>query len=378
MRAHAPVSAERNRPLLRQSRSNPARVAWVLIAALIAMLASSAVSAALQDEVFGDGFDGFDLSVCDASLASNSAVAAEYAAALDVCQTTTESAHSAGLISASFTLADNTGTPAAISHSIRPAFGTNNVPRYGSALVVLSTGAAAAPAQTNPSFVAFQEGANNGKQSLPPSDWFTAHNNTYPAPPGCPAASGIATVDPVMLTLRLRVPSNARSFSLDANLFIADFPEFICSSFNDFFVALLDSSFAGNPANPADKNLANYIGFPLNASLAYANTGLFTQCVNGPIGCEQGAIAGTITTCTGTTGLVGTGMDTADTTCNPGGGMVGGGTGWLVMRGNVVPGETIQLRLAIWDIGDFRYDSLILLDHLRWSYSNVTPGLTLN
>jgi len=180
-----------------------------------------------------------------------------------------------------------------------------------------------------------------------------------------------------MLTLRIRAPNNARSFSLDANLFIADFPEYVCSSTNDFFVALLDSAYAGDPANPFDKNIANYTGIPVNASLAMDNTGLFTQCVNGTTGCAAGAQAGFIGSCTGTAGLVGTGMDLADAGCSAGN-MVGGGTGWLVIRGNVLPGETIQLRLAIWDVGDHSYDSLILLDHLRWSYSNVTPGASLN
>jgi hypothetical protein len=332
----------------------------------------------LQDEIFGDGHDGFDLTVCDGSLASNSTAPGDFAAALDLCQITTESAHSPGLISATLTLADGSGTPAAVSHAIRTSFGTNNTPRAGSAMVVLSTGAAASPEQTEPSFVAFQLGADNGTQSNPPNDWFTANGGKFPVLQECPAAAGDnAAIDPVMLTLRIRVPSNARSFSLDANLFIADFPEYICSPYNDDFVALLDSSFAGNPANPADKNLANYNGALLNASLARLDIGLFTQCLVGNIGCSAGAVPSTISTCSSTAGLTGTGMDTADGACYSGS-MVGGGTGWLVIRGNVVPGETIQLRLAIWDVSDYQYDSLILLDHLQWSYNNVTPGVALN
>ena len=61
-----------------------------------------------------------------------------------------------------------------------------------------------------------------------------------------------------MLTLQIRVPSNAHSFKLSTNFFSAEFPEWTCSSFNDFFVVLLDSTYAGDPPNPMDKNLAFY------------------------------------------------------------------------------------------------------------------------
>jgi hypothetical protein len=64
--------------------------------------------------------------------------------------------------------------------------------------------------------------------------------------------------------------------------------------------------------------------------------------------------------------------------CGASNGIVGGGTDWLVLRGNVVPGEIIQLRFAIWDTGDPNYDSLIVLDNFRWSYTATTPGATRN
>ena len=49
-----------------------------------------------------------------------------------------------------------------------------------------------------------------------------------------------------------------------------------------------------------------------------------------------------------------------------------GGTGWLTTRGNVVPGETITLRLALWEQGsvsygpDHSWDSTVLLDGFKW------------
>ena len=184
-----------------------------------------------------------------------------------------------------------------------------------------------------------------------------------------------------MLTLRIRVPSYAHSFRLSAKFFSADFPEYVGSTYNDMFVALLDSTYSGNPANPADKNLAVYIAtnsdrYPIGVNLALGNTGLFTDCMNGALGCAGGT-SGNINTCTGTSSLAGTGFDSADPgNCNPNS-LVGGCTGWLTIRGNVVPGEIIRLRLAIWDTGDGLSDSLVLLDNFAWSAEIATPGTTL-
>jgi len=185
-----------------------------------------------------------------------------------------------------------------------------------------------------------------------------------------------------MLKLRIRVPSNARSFSVAARLFAADYPEYVCSSYNDFFVALLDSGFAGAPANPADKNLATGAnGTPVGVNLV--NTGLFTSCLNGNTGCAEGAVAGFASSCVGGADLAGTGFDTLNPVGPAGGGpgycgtnnLLGGGTGWFAIRGNVVHGETIELRLALWDTDDGSYDTVVLLDDFRWSREYVAPGV---
>jgi hypothetical protein len=324
--------------------------------------------------------------VCDNALASNSSDPLQFAAALDLCQATTEPGVAWGVISASLTLASGSGIPADQSHAIRPSFGSGNMPQAGAAMAVLSTGAAAAPGQTNPAYVSFQTGANNGKSSAAPADWLASNGGAFPNAPGCPPPPGTSVVDPVMLTMRIRVPSNAHSFRLAMNYFSSEFPEYVCSAFNDFFVALLDSGYAGTPANPADKNLALYRApggavYPVGTNLAYGDTGLFTQCKNGPIGCASGATSGTINTCASTAGLTGTGMDVANPTGIPGdpgycgiSNLLGGATDWLTVQGNVVPGETIVLRLALWDTGDYYDDSVILLDGFRWSTDTVTPG----
>ena len=320
--------------------------------------------------------------ICDGGLPSNSSDPLQYAAALDLCQTTTESGLDPGVISATFTLPSGTGLPDARSRAIRPAFGTNNVPRAGNAMVVFSTGAAAATGQVNPSFVAFQPGLNTGTSSAAPADWLAANGGTFPVAPDCPPASSTTANNPVMLKLRIRVPGDAHSFKVSAKFFTAEYAEYVCSPFNDFFVVLLDSAYAGTPANPADKNLATYTApgggrYPLGVNLARDNTGLFKQCINGTTGCAPGATAGTTSSCVSTSGLTGTGMDTADPgNCNSNS-RFGGGTDWLAIRGNVLPGEIIELRFALWDTSDGFYDSVVLLDNFAWSPNTVTPGTSL-
>lgn len=330
---------------------------------------------------------------CDAALTSNSTNGLDFAAAMDLCQTTTENAgdNKWGVISATFTRADGTGTPLADQKSIRPAFGATTV-QSGGAFVVLSTGAAAAPNQTAPAFQNFQSANAMGGSSPFPADYLTANGGTLPNAPGCPALNaGTTAIDPVMLTLRIRTPTNAKSFSFSMNFMSSEYPEWTCSPFNDFFVALLDSTYAGTPANPADKNLAFYTNgagqvFPIGVNLAAGDTGLFTQCKDGTTGCAPPSVQGSTTLCNGTADeLVGTGMDALNPapkfTNDPGfcgtNNQLGGGTGWLTTTGNVVGGEIITLRLAIWDTSDGFYDSLALVDNFQWSVEASEPGTVL-
>jgi len=314
--------------------------------------------------------------VCDGGLASNSSAGLDYAKALGLCAATTEGGTSPGVISATFSLASGTGTPDARSRAIRQAFGPNNLPQSGEAMVVLSTGAAAVPGQSNPAYVAPQPGLDTLTSSAAPADWLLANGGIFPNAPGCPAPSGATAFNPTMLTLRIRVPLNANALKLSSKFLSSEFPEYVCSPYNDFFVVLLDSTYSGPNPNPSDRNLAAYKAgasvYPFGLNLA--NTGLFTQCVNGPTGCAPGATAGFITSCIGTSGLTGTGFDVADPGKCDASGRIGGGTDWLQIRGNVVPGEIITLRIAIWDTSDGTYDSAVLLDNFTWLPANVTPG----
>lgn len=330
--------------------------------------------------------------LCDQNIASDTQNAMDYARAIDICQVATATDSKWGVISGSITLVDGTGVPDPESHSIRPKFGMGLLPQGGVNLAILSTGGAAAKTDTNPGYHEFVSYTHHGTTDCPdafeypsqctafPADWLAANNNNLPNAPGCPEPSGTTANDPVMLTLEIRVPTNARSFKLSTNFFSAEFPEYTCSPYNDFFVVLLDSAYSGTPANPTDKNLAFYqpmgsmMKVPVGVNLGHGNTGLFTQCVNGETGCLGNP--GTISTCAATTQLTGTGFDDPDTFCDANS-VVGGATGWLVTSGNVNPGEVIKLRVAVWDTSDHAYDSLAVIDGFQWSVDLAQPGTVI-
>ncbi|MCU0657016.1 MAG: choice-of-anchor L domain-containing protein [Polyangiaceae bacterium] len=334
-----------------------------------------------------DGTKDNAVASCDGGLASNSNNALDYARAMDLCQTTTENdpLKKWGVISAQLTLANGAGVPNVNSRAIRPGFGTQVAPKKGNNLAVLSTGGAADLNDVNPGYLDFQTGAIMGTSSGFPADWLAANGGQLPNAPGCPGlAAGATANDPVMLRLRIRVPTNAQSFSFNSFFYSSEFPEWVCTPYNDFFVALLDSSFSGQPANPADKNLAFYDPppagapfFPVGVNLARLNNGLFQVCLNGQIGCA-GSNPTNISTCTQGTGqLAGTGMDILEGGCGANN-TTGGGTGYLTSSGNVRPGEIIEMRFAVWDTGDSIYDSLVLLDNWTWSLNASQPGTVIS
>jgi hypothetical protein len=326
----------------------------------------------LVDQSFGN---------CDSLLVSNSTEAADFARAIELCDFEDPIARTWGIVSAK--LDDTAGTgiagtrPNVAQQSIRPEFGATT-PRAGAMLAVLATGNAAATGQTAPPFIAFQSGTAFMQTSPVPADWLAAHGGAVPSTPGCPVqTNGANANDPTVLSLQIRVPTNAHSFELSLDYLSSEFPEWICSPFTDQFVILLGSSFDGTPANPTDGNLAfdASTSSPVNADLARSNGSLFSVCKNGVIGCS--GTPGTISSCTDGADLVGTGFDTPDMGCSPTPvDQVGGGTGWLKARGNVVPGELITLRIGVWDASDAIFDSLALLDGFAWSPETITPGTT--
>jgi hypothetical protein len=356
-----------------------------------------------------DLFDTLDTQPCDQGLQSNTQVGGDYAKAIGVCRQTTLGAplpqRTWGLIDATILRADGRALQATGDDwsgiSIRPKFGSTIVPLNGSAMAVLSSGIASDAAQTQP-------GPNGGAPTgtnvtyidVPPQvtdvsqcsspmcvrDWFMTPNPPLkqaaqlPAAPNCGGTLGAPSTanDSIMLVLTMRAPTNARAFSFNSFFLSAEYPEWVCTTFNDQYIALVDTP-SGTPspiANPVDKNLMTYVKggkkYPIAINIAgIGGTTLFSVC---DALSESGPCMGTKVdqnSCSlGAGALAGTGFESPAT--NPC--LIGGGTYWLTTAGNVVPGQIVQIRIAIWDVGDASYDSLALIDGFQWLANATLPG----
>ena len=295
---------------------------------------------------------------CDSEIQQDSTDPYDYAKAIGICQTTTEDSNEWGLISAK--ISTPTGNSSDVhdkSNALLSALGNLIRPKEGKLMLGLSSGQVTDP---------FTGYTTLGNYSGAPADWLEANDGKFPAAPACEEGhSGTqgGVRNAVMLTMKIKAPKSARSFRFNIYFLTEEYPMWICSQYNDFFIALLDSEYTSSDPtlqNPTDKNLAmDASGNPVGINLAPA--GLFTQCKNYNGNNAQNYHV-EVTSCTGTDELKKTGFESH------------GGTGWLTTRGNVVGGEIITLRLAIWDLNDAQYDSLVLIDNFRWDIAEHTPG----
>jgi hypothetical protein len=352
-----------------------------------------------------DLFDQADTQPCDLGLASDTTDAIDFAKALGLCRRTQQNPpqkkdRTWGLISAQLLRADGTPLGDRSGHSIRSKFGAQILPLNGSSMVVLSSGRAADATQTNPGpnggapagsnvtyefFPSSQVDIASCSSPLCVKDWLGTANpplkaaGQLPQAPMCGNISNPSTAhDSVMLVLTMRAPTNARAFSFNSYFFSAEYPEFVCSNFNDQYIALVDTP-TGTPQpipNPVDKNLMTFTQggqkWPVAINIA-AGTSVFSVCdAASKTGACQGTQVSMLSCGQGAAGLAGTGFDKpTSATC-----LVGGGTYWLTTAGNVVPGQLLQLRIAIWDVSDAEYDSTALLDGFQWLANATLPGTT--
>ncbi len=304
-----------------------------------------------------------DLPACDTGL-STSGPATDFARAIGLCSGTKPAIADAthwGLVSATYTQGYNNNTaPNAAQHGIQAKFGTNVNARQGAALGILSSGYAAN--QDGCGTTTFKYGCSmTGPGSPPPG---------YPkAASGCPgsnAANDISTI-----VLKVKVPANAKGLAYDFNFFSGEWPEWVCTAYNDSFVAWLTS--AAFQGKAGDFN----ISFDSNNNPVSVNNNFFQVCspANATVGCD-GSSPKTDACSLGNTQLQGTGFFIpGDSTCgqNDSG---GGATGWLTTQAPVQPGETMTIQFMVWDTGDQIYDSSVLLDNWQWqaTATTVTTG----
>jgi hypothetical protein len=279
---------------------------------------------------------------CDSALAFDNADPVAYAKAMELCQFTTASATGKnktwGVISAALVQADGvTPCSKSLQRAITNKFGDNVVPTAGSKMGVFSSGTARDkndPGYINPNG---QTASYDAKTNVSPPSGFPKNSA------GCP--TGSAANDSCGLSLTIRAPTNAKSFSYNFDFFSSEYSEWLCTAYNDTFIARYTGSL--NPFS--DKN----ISFDSKNNPVSVNVGFF-------------AIPGS-PTATSHPHLTNTGFDGVCDNYSKPDGLCGGATGFLTTTAPVKPGETITLHFSIWDTGDHKWDSTVLLDAFKWS-----------
>ncbi len=298
--------------------------------------------------------------------------AEQFARALGICTKADEQGY--GLVSAEYTRGyGDSGKGNDGQHGVLPKFGDVVRPREGAQLGVLSTGFA--QEFNGESGVGFGGEAMFGPKAVS-KDWAFL-GSVPPGFPqgaqGCPQSSEVHDVIDVRLTLK--APKNAKGIMFDFNFFSSEWPAYICSEFNDGFLAYL---------TPASASSGENISFDAAGNPISVNNGFFDRCTPSiDTGCAPGARKGTSTCAGGAAELAGTGYGLVHKWCEiysmggiGGSGGTdpstnGGATGWLTSAAPVEAGDTFTVDFLIWDTGDGKLDSSVLLDNFRWSDGTV-------
>jgi hypothetical protein len=307
-----------------------------------------------------DGTPGEVPQPCDDGLAVDEPDPMNGAKAVELCTPLTDP-RKWGLKSAKWVLPDGSPPPATapgstnfpLGFGLLSTFGPNVKVQGGKRMLALSSGSARQP--TDP-----------GYHNVSGFDKGYTSNSPMGYPKESPACPGIITGDPhdgVGLEVVLVAPTNAHGFSFSFDFFTYEWPKWVCSTYNDFFVALLSPV----PAGQADGNISfDSMGNPVSVNNAFVDA---CGCSSGPP-CTTG-FPPTLKTfpCTlGDSKLVGTGFG-KDT-----GGSDHASTYWLETKAPVHPHEEITLRWAVYDSSDGILDTTTLVDNFQWI---AAPGVSV-
>ena len=302
---------------------------------------------------------------CDKNAVLDSTDPFNAAMAIDLCRKTTETAtgkqRTWGVVDATFIAPDgsdncadeNTGAGGScvgnanypLGHGNLTKLGANAPQNGGTHMLSISSGSGRAP--TDPGYhdvSGFDKGFTVGAAA------------GFPAPaPACPGVTTGQPHDGTALRVVIRVPTNAQSFTFNTNFFSYEFPDYICSEFNDTFVVEMAPS-------PKGASTGGNVAFDQSGNPISVNNALLQACDPQTAGGKKFACP------LGSPSLAGSGFgkDTAGTNH--------AATGWLQTQVNVDPslkGKDITLLFAVWDSGDGVLDSTALIDNFVWS---TEPG----
>ncbi len=261
---------------------------------------------------------------CDDGIALGDTDPKNGARAVDLCQFINAGDPKWGVLEAKYVRADGSSgvPPAALQYGIMDSFGPNVNVQGGKRMLALSSGHARTAAQ--PGACGSLTCTANSPGTAPPG---------FPQDvPNCPGSMEIN--DDVALELKVRSPRNATGYSFNFKFYSFEYPEWVCTSFNDQFISLV------NPAPMG--SISGNVSFDKQNNPVSVNVAFFDVCS----GCALGDAE-----------LAGTGFDSWDDA---------GGTGWLKTQAPVKGGDEITIRYAIWDTGDQAWDSTALVDNFQW------------
>jgi len=291
---------------------------------------------------------------CDSALSVGDRDATAAARALGLCVNAMPERW--GLVDARWLLPDG-NVPAAeiedvfhLGHGLLERFGRLD-PREGDRLLLLSTGAARNvddPAYTTMLDKRYTTGWAPG------------------LPREHPSCGGVITGqarDGLALRLTLRAPTNAHGLSFDHRVFTHDWPNYICSSFNDVFAVHVSPS----PEGVADGTITlDAAGGTIGAMSSFIE---HCSCPESPAPCPT--VTGPVACAAGTAELAGTPF--AAGTIAP----RSGATRWLRTSAPVTPGETFTLTFLVSDAADGVLDLAVMLDAFMFTSSAPERPITV-
>lgn len=297
---------------------------------------------------------------CDDSLAIDEMDPLAAATAVDLCKKSSGDPKDWGVVSAKWVLADGKAPPTThpevdnfhLGHGMLTAFGSTVKVQYGQHMLGLSSGSARQP--SDPGYHSVN-GFDKGYTSSSPMG-FPKES------PACPGSITGVPHDSTGVEIVVNTPSNAKGFSFDFDFFTFEWPGYICSMYNDFFVAILSPIPMGQP----DGNISfDSMGNPVSVNNAFLEV---CGCAgNPPSPCFAGGKS--FPCALGDTDLIGTGFG-FDTN----GGQDHGSTGWLQTKAPVSGNSQITIRFAVYDSGDGVLDTTTLVDNWQWI---ATPGVAV-
>lgn len=271
---------------------------------------------------------------CDTGLSLTSTDPMDGARAIDLCQTATAADKKWGVLSAAYVRANGAASPApnSLQFGLMDNFGPNVNVQKGAKMLALSSGYARIPGQS---------GACNDYSCSNNSDGTPAPAGFPQDVAGCPGDTEIN--DDVALEVTLRAPKNATGYSFNFKFYSFEYPEWVCTSYNDQYISLV------NPAPPG--SISGNVSFDSVNNPVSVNVAFFDVCS----GCAAG-----------TAQLLGTGFDSWDDA---------GATTWLKTQVPVTGGAEFSIRFAIWDTGDDAWDSTALVDNFEWIANGGTVSI---